>query len=408
MSSGDDRSGTSSESVGARERNELVWTVFDGLDRVGVRWALLRGRASLGLPGGDVDLLVAEEDLDSFEDVVLELGAYTLPRVRVPGSWSRAVLRPSWHRFYIVTDQSSGASVKLDVVTRLVYSKQLELASNLEGGCLDRRVDDRGVQVLDPTDSFWTVLLHCLLDKQKVTPQRATDLESVVAQVRRSSPGEDFFETLCPPGWSSDDVLSLVLDRDWDALAALGRLILGSGDVAEPDATMKPSPPTPQHAPRVARTTDALVPRLTRALRIAGVAVYPALWRRAGLGVVPRILDIVEARAVDATVLQLRRRPARCAVSLFTTEEQRSLLDAVLRAEHYLPAAGRWHRVTSVGVETVHLVTARELDLSPDAVNRLRETSLPMPGRTHCRRAGGGDPWLDGEPGVRGDRVGPH
>ncbi len=408
MSSGDDRSGTSSESVGAREGNELVRTVFDGLDRVGVRWALLRGRASLGLPGGDVDLLVAEEDLDSFEDVVLELGAYTLPRVRVPGSWSRAVLRPSWHRFYIVTDQSSGASVKLDVVTRLVYSKQLELASNLEGGCLDRRVDDRGVQVLDPTDSFWTVLLHCLLDKQKVTPQRATDLESVVAQVRRPSPGEDFFKTLCPPGWSSDDALSLVLDREWDALAALGRLILGSGDVAEPDATMKPSPPTPQHAPRVARTTDALVPRLTRALRIAGVAVYPALWRRAGLGVVPRILDIVEARAVDATVLQLRRRPARCAVSLFTTEEQRSLLDAVLRAEHYLPAAGRWHRVTSVGVETVHLVTAHELDLSPDSVNRLRETSLPMPGRTHCRRAGGGDPWLDGEPGVRGDRVGPH
>lgn len=386
MSSGDDRTGISSEPASAREVDELLGAVFDGLDHVGVRWVLLRGRETLGVPGGDVDLLVSAEDLDSFEDVVFELGAFMLPRLRVPGAWSQAVLRHSWHRFYVISAPDAGASVKLDVVTRLVYSKQLKLASNLEHGCLDRRVEDGGVHVLDPCDTFWTVLLHCMLDKQKFTPHRAAELESVVARVRRPSPGEEFFETLCPPGRSADEVISLVLDRDWDSLADVGRLIVGSASASEPDASREPTATTPvQGAP--ARGTGKPVPRLTRALRAAAVSAYPVIWRRAGLGVVPRVLDIVEAGRVDAIVLLVRRRPGRCAVYLLTTEEQRAALGAMLRAENYLPAAGRWYRLTNMGLERVHLLTPEQLALSTDSVDRLRSTSRPMAGRTHCRRA---------------------
>ena len=405
MSSGDDRTGISSEPASAREVDELLGAVFAGLDHVGVRWALLRGRETLGVPGGDVDLLVSAEDIDSFEDVVFELGAFTLPRLRVPGSWSHAVLRHSWHRFYVISAPDSGASVKLDVVTRLVYSKQLKLASNLEHGCLDRRLEDGGVHVLDPSDTFWTVLLHCLLDKQKVTPHRAAELESVVAKVRRPSPGEKFFESLCPPGSSADEVLSLVRNREWDSLADVGRLILGSASASEADAPREPTATTPtQRTP--ARGTVKAAPRLMRALRAAAVSAYPVIWRRAGLGVVPRALDIVEASGVDALVLLLRRRPGRCEVYLLTTEEQRAFLGAMLRGENYIRAAGRWHRLTNVGLERVRLMTPEQLALSTDSVDRLWRTSHPMAGRTYCRRAVGSGPWLHGVLDSRGERAG--
>lgn len=384
--------GSASEPAPVGGEHDLTAAVFDGLDRAGVRWALLRGRSTLGEPGGDVDLLVAAEDLDSFEDVVFELGAFVLPRMRVPTSWSRAVLRHSWHRFYVVSTPSSGVSLKLDVVTQLVYNKQKKLVSELEDGCLARRVEDGGVHVLDPTDHFWTVLLHCLLDKRHVAPHRAAELESVVTQVVRPSAGEEFFDSLCPPGYSADEAVAQVLDRDWEALLATGRLILspGEGSAREESATSAPGPVTQRRRGGAGQAA----PRLARGLRAAAVSAYPAVWRRAGLGVVPRVLDIVEEGAVDATVVRLRRRPARCEISLLTSVEQRRSLAARLRSEYYVPVRGRWHRLTTVGLERVSLVTAEQLGLSLDVADQVRRTSVPMAGRTHCRRAAPG-PWLD-------------
>ena len=369
--------------------------VFDGLDQAGVTWALLRGRSTLGEPGGDVDLLVAAADLDSFEDVVFELGAFVLPRLRVPTSWSRAVLRHSWHRFYVVSGPPAGVSLKLDVVTRLVYNKQRKLASELEDGCLARRIQDGGVYVLDPTDHFWTVLLHCLLDKRHVAPHRAAELESVVTHVVRPSAGEAFFDALCPAGYSADEAVADVLDGDWDALAAAGGRILGSGEGSAGDASSGPT--TSASGPVAQRPrggADRAAPRLARGLRMAAVSAYPAFWRRAGLGVVPRVLDIVEAGAVDATVVRLRRRPARCEISLLTTGEEQRSLSARLRSEHYMPVRGRWYRLTTVGLELVSLATTEQLGLSLEVADQLRRTSVPMAGRSHCRRAAPG-PWLD-------------
>lgn len=387
-------------SVSARGRAELLAAAFHGLDRVGVRWALLRGRADLGDPGGDVDLLVRADDLDSFEDVAFELGAFVLPRLRVPGSWSRAVLRHPWHRFYVLSDPSSGASVKLDVVTQLVYNKQLRLASDLERGCLDRRVVDDGVYVLDPSDTFWTVLLHCLLDKQKITPHRAAELESVLGEVRRPSPGEEYFEALCPSDCSADQAISLVRNRDWRALADLGRRIVAPHAESEAGATgttgtTADSESRPGGRPR-ARRGGRSVLRLHQALRTAAVSIYPVVWRRAGLGTVPRVLDLMEAGSFEATVLVLRRRPGVCDVVVLLSEEQRASAGAALRAGHYVPAAGGWFRLTGAGLERVRLVTAQQLAVSEDSVHRLRASSLPMAGRTHCRRAVGPDRLLDG------------
>ena len=392
-------------------RATLLDAALTGLDRVGVRWALLRGRADLGSPGGDVDLLVSAADLDSFDDVVLELGAFRLPRLRTPGSWSRAVLRHPWHRFYVLTDPSSGASVKLDVVTQLVYGRQARLESGLEGGCLERRVVDDGVQVLDPTDMFWTVLLHCLLDKQKVTPHRAAELGSVVDRLRRPSAGEDFVATLLPPGRSVDEVVAWVRAGRWRELADLGRSVLGlpareagtgEAGAGEPGAggpgtggAAAPPRPAGRERPR-GGTGGRVGRRLHGALRSAAVSVYPALWRRAGLGTVPRVLDLMEVAHLDVTVLALRRRPGRCDVVVLTTDGLQDRAVAALRDGGYRAAAGGWHRLSGTGVERVRLVTAGQLALSEEEARALRSSSRPIADRTHCRRAAGTAPRLDG------------
>ena len=412
MASSVERIGPRAEPAPAPATCDLLHSVFRRLDDAGVRWALLRGRSTLGMPGGDVDLLVSADDLDSFEDVVFELGAFVLPRVRVPGSWSRAVLRHPWHRFYILSDPSSGASVKLDVVSRLVYNKRLQLESGLERGCLERRVEDGGVRVLDPTDAFWTVLMHCLLDKRKVSPHRAAELESACTSVRRPSPGEELFESLCPPGCSADQALAAVLDRDWQALADLGDRVVRSAGGSTPGAadagvsgTATPKPRA--DGPSTSARGTGVTPGLDRAVRAVAVSAYPVVWRRSGLGVVPRILDVLEEASVDATVLRLRRRPAVCDVLVLMSQEQQASVRALLRARHYVPAAGRWHRLTGVGLETVRVVTPDDLGLSAGSLERIREASVPMAGRTHCRRARGSGPLLHGVPDEGGEHARP-
>ena len=256
--------------------------------------------------------------------------------------------------------------MKLDVVTRLVYGRGRQIASGLAAGCLDRRVLDDGVHVLDPTDTFWTVLLHCLLDKRHVNERRAADLAAVVNRVHRPSEGETFFASLCPPGDTAEDALALVRRQDRAALAELGARILGPGATPAAGGSSRASSRSP--------------------LRRVAEASYPALWRRAGLGVVPRVLAVVEEGSVEGTVLSLRRRPARCDVLLLTPSEQSDRLAGLLQASHYVSVSGVWTRVTGHGLERVRLVSPDDLADRDDA-DRLRRTSLPVAGRTSCRRA---------------------
>ena len=350
-----------------RTTTAILDTFFGGLEYVGVDWALVRGRATLGLPGRDVDLLVRKGHLDPFEDLVFELGGLMLPARSHP-----------WHRFYLVPDRTSGTQVELDVVTELMYNRWLRLHSGLEDGCLDRRVKDRSLNVLDPADAFWTVLLHCVLDKQKVTDRRAAELQEVVDEVSRPSPGEEIFRALCPPGWSPDRAVACVRERDWESLARLGR------DIAPPG---RPTPP-----PREAEQSPAMT-AARRAARTVARTAYPLLWRRAGLGAVPHVLDVLEAGSVDTTVLSLRRRPALCEVLVLVADERRSAAENLLRGDHYVSLAGGWNRLTSVGLEKVRLHSVSDLGLSAEAYEHLRETSFRVAGRTRCRRAAGAGPW---------------
>ena len=339
----------------------LLELVLAGLDGAEVRWALLRGRASLGVSGRDVDLLIAGDDMDTVEDVVFGMGGLALPRSTHP-----------WHRFYILEDPESGERVALDVVNELIYGRRLQIHSGLETTCLDRRRRDGAIHVLDPTDMFWTVLLHCVLDKQSVTERRRAELDGVVAKLSRPSRAEEFFEKVCPPGWSADRALESVAAHDWDALAGLGRQICSGPGGA-----------------RVGRV-DSIVAAPRRMLRTAARAIYPVVWRGAGLGVTPHILDVVEAASVDAIVVSLRRRPGLCEVVLLIADEQQHGLLSALKEHHYRRAIGGWNRATRVGLERVRTMSPSRLALSSPAWEDIRLCSSPMPGRAHCRRASAG------------------
>lgn len=344
------------------ERASRLGSLFAALDEGELTWCLLRGAATLlDGSGRDLDLLVHRNHLASFEDLVFALGGVRLPISTHP-----------WHRFYNVPVAGS-SPIRLDVVTGLIYSRDLLLASGLEDGCLERRRHDGRMWVLDATDMFWTVLLHCLLDKHEVSERRAAELVGAHDEVRRPSPGEDFFASLCPPGWSPDRALACVALRDWDALAALGRqLIADENRSAE-------APGRPRASRPAGRGPRATVRRLLR-------PAFPAVWRGAGLGVIPSVVDTLEAAGTEALVLSLVRRPGWCDVTLLVADDERRTVEALLQESRYLPARGAWARVTGRGVERVRVVRPWQLGLSAGDLEDLRSRSLPVAGRTRCRR----------------------
>lgn len=193
--------------------------IFTALDDGGVRWALLRGGADLEEIARDVDLLVAPDDLPALERVVAELGGVPLPR------WLQG-----WHRFYWFRHSGlTNPGVMLDVVTALTYGRDGRLPTDLAAGCLQRRVHNGSVYELSATDTFWTILLHCLLDKGGIKERRAQELTAALPSLVRPSDAESVVETVCPAGWSAELLVEGVRHGDWDQLGQLGRSLVAGG-----------------------------------------------------------------------------------------------------------------------------------------------------------------------------------
>ena len=127
------------------------------LDRAGVRWCLLRGAEGPDVPGGDVDLLVARDDVARFTGAIAPLGFARLP------AWGYGS-----HRFHLGYDAATDRWLKLDVVTELAFGPWFSLPSETAPLCLSRRLRRGSAVVLDDSDAFWCLLLHRLLDKGSV------------------------------------------------------------------------------------------------------------------------------------------------------------------------------------------------------------------------------------------------
>ncbi|MCA4135034.1 hypothetical protein [Arthrobacter sp. M4] len=158
-------------------------TVFEALDRGGVEWALLRGEGDLLRPSGDVDLLVAARQLTVLDGL---LDGEGFCRVRAAGHGS--------HRFYFHYSTPDDLWLKLDIVTEIAFGPYQQLRSTLAPGCLDRRVRSGSLWLPALPDKAWLQLLHLVLDKGEIQPQREEIARSAAAMA------------------SADDVIAKALD----------------------------------------------------------------------------------------------------------------------------------------------------------------------------------------------------
>ena len=138
-----------------------VAKAFRALDGTGLPWVLLRGEDDLARPAGDVDILVAGGLLPGLDELMNGIG---LCRVRAAGHGS--------HRFYFGYSESGELWLKLDIVSDISFGPYQQWRTPLAQGCLERRVRNGGLWMPAPADQAWLQLLHLVLDKGEIQPQR--------------------------------------------------------------------------------------------------------------------------------------------------------------------------------------------------------------------------------------------
>ena len=136
---------------------QLLIDVFFDINRRQIKYCLLRGLDELFIDSSkkEIDLLVLPDHIDEFASTVKKHGFVTLP------SWGHAP-----HHFYLAYDKKSDTWLKLDVVTMLVYGRPfrylyLELAESFT----ENRISHKLLYTVSPQHEFFSLFLHCLLDK---------------------------------------------------------------------------------------------------------------------------------------------------------------------------------------------------------------------------------------------------
>jgi hypothetical protein len=178
----------------------------------GVRWCLLRGASEAVRLGGDVDLLVDPRDLAVVRRLLCSDNGFAELR-----AWGRGP-----HRFFVAYVETEGAWAKLDVVTALRFGRWQQLPTGAAGAVLAAARDDGVVALPAPADAFWLALLHALLDRDRVRPERAREL----TRLARAAPGAGgplaaVADAASPPGWSAARIVDAAARARLPELLAL-------------------------------------------------------------------------------------------------------------------------------------------------------------------------------------------
>ena len=195
----------------------LLRRSFAVLDQAGVEWCVLRGEHELARPQGDVDLLVSASQRERALAALCSIGFARLP------AWGRGS-----HFFVRAYHGPTNLWLTLDLVTELSYGPAFSLATDAAAGCLRRRRRAGDVFVLAPDDAFWTLLLHCLLDKCHVGPHQAVRLEALACAARPDGPLAAVVDAVAPRGHGTSHMLQAARSRDWAALTSFRPSLLRS------------------------------------------------------------------------------------------------------------------------------------------------------------------------------------
>jgi thymidylate kinase len=188
----------------------MLEAVFRAFEQEGVCWCVLRGEANLAAPPGDVDLLVAPADLGRVRTV---LEAHQFAPVSYSGRDS--------HSLFVGYHPHTETWIMLDIVTELAYGPFLDIQTHAAAGCLARRQRIGALYVLAPEDAFWTLLLHCIIDKGTFAHRHAVRLQELVDGAHTDSPLAQQITSACPPGWNAVRLVAGVKQGDWSVLTRL-------------------------------------------------------------------------------------------------------------------------------------------------------------------------------------------
>jgi hypothetical protein len=266
--------------------------VYSALDERDIAWVLLRGGSERDQ--ADVDLLADPRELKQASEAITGAG---FVRLHAPGRGP--------HRFFVRYLEGDDRWIKLDVVDAVAFGRYQELETSAGAGVLVRRRRRDGLVAPATDDAFWTLLLHCLLDKGRITPNHRRSLAAQAAGagtagelarlVEAAVPGEAArLVALARAGeWSRLEEAGTELRREWRrrhgrgarARALLRRPLRGAGAV--PHAGRLPA--VELDAPEL--VASACVAALRRVcplpVRLAGGVVDLRLRQRRGqLGIV--------------------------------------------------------------------------------------------------------------------------
>lgn len=210
----------------------MVAETFAALDAAGVRWVLLHGEAQLADPERDLDLLVGTAEAAALGRVLAGVGfAQVL-------SWGGGA-----GRSFLRYDQTFDRWLTLDAVTELDFGPHTAfyrnwalpvLRTGAAAGCLQRRRNAGGVWLLDADDGFWTLLLHCLIEKEEVAPRHAPRLAQLAGGARTDGLFGRLVTGLCPAGTDAAWILERARAGDWASLSAVVGALPGRQSAADP------------------------------------------------------------------------------------------------------------------------------------------------------------------------------
>jgi thymidylate kinase len=202
--------------------------VFAAFDAAAITWCLLRGEAALADPTGDVDLLVATDDLDRLDEVLPGQGF-----LRVPARGA--------HRCFVGHDASTGRFLELDIESDVDFGSsghpvvnwlRPKLRTGSAAAVLANRRRQGPLTLPDPDDAFWALLLHCIVDKGAVAAHHRARLIELAAQARTDGVLGRVVSAHCPPEWNAEQVLAAASAGQWAELVAVGTQLPGRATTA--------------------------------------------------------------------------------------------------------------------------------------------------------------------------------
>jgi thymidylate kinase len=205
----------------------LLERTFDAFARADVRWCILRLPPHPGAHSGDIDLLFDSADARRLPSILDSLGYIQLP-TRSRDAESHFL------SYHLATD----CWIWLHVVTDLCFGRAAALRTDVAAGCLARCERNGALTVLAPDDAFWSLLLHCLLDKGHIAPRHREGLQELSRMAQPDGVWTRVVERAHPDFWYPGSILESVHRGDWDTLerlaAALAETRVGRWSVDNP------------------------------------------------------------------------------------------------------------------------------------------------------------------------------